>query len=90
MSSSSKSLYTLSVPDIGKGNKIELVDWYISLNDEVVEGQELCELVTDKAAFPLEAPCDGIVHDVCKDKGSMVEVGEALVVLQANVLSAEH
>jgi len=46
----------LNVPDIGDTDKIELVSWNISAGQSVKEGQELCELVTDKAAFPLESP----------------------------------
>ncbi|MBW7859109.1 MAG: hypothetical protein H3C43_12645, partial [Leptonema sp. (in: Bacteria)] len=43
----------LLVPDIGDAEKIELVGWNIEIGAIVSKDQELCELVTDKAAFPL-------------------------------------
>ncbi len=75
-------LIPLNVPDIGDAEKIELVAWYVAAGDTVNEGQELCELVTDKAAFPLESPRTGVVAEIKKDQGSTVEVGETLVMLR--------
>jgi pyruvate/2-oxoglutarate dehydrogenase complex dihydrolipoamide acyltransferase (E2) component len=72
----------LKVPDIGDAERIELVTWYVQAGDHVDEGQELCELVTDKAAFPLESPRNGRVTEILKPAGSVVTVGEALVYLQ--------
>ena len=76
------SLLSLHVPDIGDAKNIELVAWYVSEGDTVNEGQELCELVTDKAAFPLEAPHNGIIAEIVKTKGDLVSVGEVLVHLK--------
>lgn len=71
----------LKVPDIGDAEKIELVAWYVAEGDTVSENQELCELVTDKAAFPLESPRGGQLGELLKPAGSQVKVGETLVLL---------
>ncbi len=71
----------LSVPDIGDAEKIELAAWKIQAGDMVTEGQELCELVTDKAAFPLEAPHSGRIVSISRAAGDLVKVGEVLAVL---------
>ncbi|MBX7057745.1 MAG: lipoyl domain-containing protein [Leptospirales bacterium] len=68
----------LKVPDIGDAERIELVSWNIAQGDRVREGQELCELVTDKAAFPLEAPFDGVISALLRSVGEVVRVGDAL------------
>ena len=69
----------LKVPDTGDAEKIELINWYVEVGAVVSEGQELCELVTDKAAFPLESPRDGTITEILKSAGSLVVVGETLV-----------
>lgn len=71
----------LSVPDIGDAEKIELASWKVKAGDQVTEGQELCELVTDKAAFPLEAPHAGTIVSISRSTGDLVKVGEVLAVL---------
>ncbi len=73
---------SLEVPDIGDASEIELVAWHVSLGDWVEEGDELCELVTEKAAFPLESPYNGRVKGIEKSAGDKVEVGEKLLLLE--------
>ena len=72
----------LSVPDIGDAEKIELVTWNVRAGEHVETGQELCELVTDKAAFPLEAPRGGTVLEIKRAAGDLVAVGDTLLILQ--------
>ena len=72
----------LSVPDIGDAEKIELVTWNVRTGEHVEPGQELCELVTDKAAFPLEAPRSGTVLEIKRAAGDLVAVGDTLLILQ--------
>ena len=72
----------LHVPDIGDAKKIELVSWNVSAGDHVEEGEELCELVTDKASFPMESPHKGKVLKIEKQSGSLVKVGEPLLLLE--------
>lgn len=72
----------LNVPDIGDTGKIELVSWSIEPGSEVEENQELCELVTDKAAFPLESPYRGKIISILKSAGEVVKVGETLALLE--------
>lgn len=71
----------LMVPDIGDSDKIDLVQWNVQVGDSVVEGQELCDLVTDKASFPLECPKNGTILRIEKPAGSHVRVGETLAIL---------
>lgn len=73
---------TLYVPDVGETDSIELVNWLVAEGAEVSEGQELAELVTDKAAFSLEAPNAGKLQKIIVSKGNTVEPGAALALLQ--------
>ena len=51
-----KKYINLVTPDLGDSDKIELVKWYAEIGQNISPGQEVVELVTDKAAFPVEAP----------------------------------
>lgn len=72
------------MPEIGDAEKIELVAWRVKLGDHVESDQEICELVTDKAAFPLESPAPGKIVTVYKSAGENVRVGETLALLEVD------
>lgn len=73
----------LCVPDIGDAEKIELAGWKVKAGDTVSRDQELCELVTEKAAFPLESPQAGRILSIEKSAGEFVKVGETLAFLES-------
>jgi len=75
-------LIPLNVPDIGDADRILLASWNISPGEKVAQDQELCELVTDKAAFPLESPRNGVIKEIMKQEGEEVRVGETLAILE--------
>ncbi len=77
-----KKYINLVTPDLGDSDKIELVKWYAKSGETVKVGQELVELVTDKAAFPVEAPYDGILKEIIVPSGSVVSKGEILGILE--------
>ena len=66
----------LKIPDIGGNDGIELVKWNKKAGETFVAGDELCELVTDKAAFSLEAPKDGKLLEICVAEKAHPKVGE--------------
>lgn len=72
----------LNVPDIGDSDRIELVTWNVAVGALVEEHQELCELVTEKAAFPLESPFAGRLVELCREAGAVVRVGDLLALLE--------
>ncbi len=73
--------YHLDVPDIGSSEEIEVISWHCSEGDYFTHGMELCELVTEKSTFPLEAPFAGTIEKILCPKGSKVKVGEPLVTI---------
>ncbi|MCS7204456.1 MAG: lipoyl domain-containing protein [Leptospiraceae bacterium] len=82
-----KKIVPLLVPDIGEPDKIELVQWNIKEGDIVKEGQELCELVTSKASFPLESPFEGRIIKIHKQEGETVQIGEELAIIEISISS---
>lgn len=66
----------LKIPDIGGNDGIEVVKWNKKPGEAFAAGDELCELVTDKAAFSLEAPKDGRLLEICVAEKSNPKIGE--------------
>lgn len=66
----------LKIPDIGGNDGIEVVKWNKKAGEEFSAGEELCELVTDKAAFALEAPQAGRLLEICVAEKSHPKIGE--------------
>jgi pyruvate/2-oxoglutarate dehydrogenase complex dihydrolipoamide acyltransferase (E2) component len=73
-----KRFFDLQTPDLGDTEKIELVKWYKKIGDPILEGDEVLELVTDKAAFPMESPRTGRLVEILFSEGSVVKKGEIL------------
>lgn len=71
----------LSIPDIGDADTIELVKWHKKPGDKFQENDELCDLVTDKAAFSLEAPGPGEILEIYIKENSQVTVGQKAVLI---------
>jgi pyruvate/2-oxoglutarate dehydrogenase complex dihydrolipoamide acyltransferase (E2) component len=76
----------LNIPDIGEAEKIEIVSWYVRPGERVNADQELCEIVTDKAAFPLESPEKGVIEKILAGSGATVRIGETVAVLTVDTL----
>lgn len=79
-----KEIIDLITPDLGDADKIELVKWYVEPGQIVEEGQELLELVTDKAAFPMESPSNGKITEILRQSGELVKKNEILGKMELN------
>lgn len=66
----------LKIPDIGGNDGIELVQWNVKPGESFSAGTELCELVTDKAAFSLEAPKDGKLLEIFIQEKGHPKIGD--------------
>ena len=60
-----------------------LVKWLVNEGDEVQEGQPLVEIETAKINSELESPTDGVVAHIMSDEGTVVKVGDIVVVIGA-------
>lgn len=68
----------LLVPDVGEHDELELLQWNIAPGDEFQAGQEICELMTDKAVFPLVAERSGKLTKIIVEKRGPVEIHQKL------------
>ena len=61
-----------------KSGEAAITLWYVAKGEDLTEGQDLLEVVTDKAAFDIPSPCSGRLVSMAKNVGEKVKVGELL------------
>jgi 2-oxoisovalerate dehydrogenase E2 component (dihydrolipoyl transacylase) len=67
------------LPELGEGiTKATIACWHAKLGDNLQKGQEVCEAVTDKASFVIEAPASGKLKSMSVDEGKEAQVGAVL------------
>ena len=73
----------VKLPPIAEGiDKANVSYWHRVAGDSVKEGEDLVELVTDKATFNLPAPVSGIVKEVLVKEGDEAKVGQVLAKIE--------
>jgi len=67
------------LPHLGEGiEKANVSYWHKSIGDNIKEGEDLVELVTDKATFNMPSPVSGILKEILAAEGDEVRVGQIL------------
>jgi pyruvate dehydrogenase E2 component (dihydrolipoamide acetyltransferase)/2-oxoisovalerate dehydrogenase E2 component (dihydrolipoyl transacylase) len=78
------------LPELGEGvYEAELVEWRVEPGDVVKRGQELAEVVTDKASMPLPAPFFGRIAELRAEPGDMLKIGEVILTFEPTARGAE-
>lgn len=71
------------VPQLGEGlREVLLVKFCKQPGEQVVQGDILCQVETEKAVTEIEAPCDGMLEMWKTSEGAVVPVGESIGRLQ--------
>lgn len=52
-----------------------IVRWYKQVGDEVVHGEPLLEVETEKVAVDIESPDEGVLSEILAQTGETVDVG---------------
>lgn len=78
--------YEVTLPSLGDEDDTVTVakasQWLAQKGDALKAGDDLLEIVTDKAAFVVPAPKEGTLIDFCLAEGDAVSVGDILCVLE--------
>jgi len=74
----------VKLPDLGDdaGDSAKVTFWYFKTGDEVKEGEDLVEMMTDKATFNVPSPASGKLKELRVAEGDEVNVGDVLGVLE--------
>ncbi len=57
-------------------NEVMLTVWHVPESGHVTEGDDLLEVVTDKATFDIPAPCSGVLVKIIKEEGERAAAGD--------------
>jgi 2-oxoisovalerate dehydrogenase E2 component (dihydrolipoyl transacylase) len=73
-------IFTIKMPDVGEGiAEAELVEWNVSIGDEVREDDVLAAVMTDKATVEIPSSVAGTVQWLGGDIGETIAVGADLI-----------
>ncbi|HLR88156.1 MAG TPA: 2-oxo acid dehydrogenase subunit E2 [Atopostipes sp.] len=74
--------FTFKFPDMGEGiAEGEIVDWLVAEGDEVEEGDSVAEVQNDKSVEELAAPVSGTIQSIEVEAGSLVTVGDNIMII---------
>jgi pyruvate dehydrogenase E2 component (dihydrolipoamide acetyltransferase)/2-oxoisovalerate dehydrogenase E2 component (dihydrolipoyl transacylase) len=69
-----------ALPEIGEGvYEAELIQWLVKPGDAVKRGQNLLEVMTDKATMEIPSPFIGTIGELKAEPGSKIKVGQVIL-----------
>ncbi len=76
--------FTVTLPSLGEDadDKAKVSFNYYDVGDDVAEGDDLVEMVTDKATFNVPCPKSGKIKELLVSEDDEVKVGEPICVLE--------
>ncbi len=76
-------MINIILPELGEGIvKATVACWHKQIGAQVTAGEEICEVVTDKATFNVEAPSSGRLKSIMIPEGKDGPVGGVLGVIE--------
>ncbi len=77
--------FSFLLPDIGEGlEEAEIVEWLVTIGQEVERDHPLVEVLTDKASSELPSPVAGTILSFGATEGERIRVGDLLVEIADN------
>ena len=72
------------LPELGEDAKdtARVSFWYYDVGERVEEGEDLVEMVTDKATFNIPAPATGTLKEIVVAEGEEARVGDILAIIE--------
>ena len=76
--------FEVKLPPMGEDapEEAEVSFWYVSEGEDLEEGQDMVEMVTDKAAFTVPAPASGKLTSILTGEGAKVKPGQVMAVVE--------
>ncbi len=69
-----------NLPEVGEGvYEAEMIAWLVKVGDTVKRGQNLLEVMTDKATMEIPSPFIGTVTELKVEPGQKIKVGDVLL-----------
>jgi len=76
--------YEVKLPELGDdaAEEATVSFFYPEVNDTISEGDDLVEMLTDKATFNVPAPASGKVVQIVAKENETLKVGQLLAVIE--------
>ena len=76
-------MQNVTLPPLAEGiDKASVSYWFKQPGDAVKEGEDLVELVTDKATFKMPSPVSGALKEILVSEGDSAKVGQTIAVIE--------
>ncbi len=72
---------TITLPDTGNTNPVEIIDVLVKVGDNLSKGQTLITLESDKATIDVPAPTEGVVKSLKVKVGDKIKTGDVILEL---------
>ena len=74
----------VKLPELGEEgvDKAKVSFFSVEEGEEIKEGDEVVEMLTDKVAFNVEAPATGTIKKILVQEDQEVKVGDVLAVIE--------
>lgn len=71
------------IPELGEGiTKATVACWHTKQGEHIQKGDDLVELVTDKAVFNVAADQNGIIKEILIPEGKEAAIGSTLAYIE--------
>lgn len=71
------------LPELAKGvDKAVVSFWHFNIGEEVSKGDDLVEMLTDKATFNVPVPVSGKLMSMSIEEGQEAKVGDIIAVIE--------
>ena len=64
------------------GDEATVSFWYGEEDEEVEEGEDIVEMITEKTTFNITAPVSGRLVEILAQEGDVVKVGDIMAILE--------
>jgi len=74
----------VKLPPLGEDapDEAEVSFWYVEEGEALEQGQDMVEMLTDKAAFTVPAPVSGTIKSILATEGDKVKVDGVLAIVE--------
>jgi pyruvate dehydrogenase E2 component (dihydrolipoamide acetyltransferase) len=74
----------VELPEVegNNGDEATVSFWYVEEDEEVEEGEDLVEMITEKTTFNVTAPVSGRLLEILAQEGDVVKVGDVMAILE--------
>ncbi|MFH1868425.1 MAG: lipoyl domain-containing protein [Candidatus Omnitrophota bacterium] len=71
------------LPELAEGvDKAVVSFWHYNIGEDIAEGDDLVEMLTDKATFNVPAPAAGKLIKIHAGEGESVQVGDKIAIIE--------